>query len=85
MQRTPILNPIKCRGSDLAATGIRLDYIGDTQPPGRAAAACVPATHSAEQRRKRERARESGHNEHTQHSTGQSALRMKQLLALSNR
>ena len=26
-------------------------YRADTQPPGRAAAACVPATHSAEQRR----------------------------------
>ena len=43
-------------------------YIADTQPPGRAAAACVPATHSAEQRRKGERARESGHNEHGLHT-----------------
>ena len=47
-----------------------LDYVADTQPPGRAAAACVPATHSAEQRRRRERARESGHNEHSLHGEG---------------
>ena len=45
-------------------------YRADRQPPGRAAAACVPATHSAEQRRKRERARESGHNEHSLHGEG---------------
>ena len=44
--------------------------IADMQPPGRAAAACAPATHSAEQRRKRERARESGHNEHSLHGEG---------------
>ena len=43
-------------------------YIADTRPPGRAAAACAPATHSAEQRRKRERARESGHNKHSIHT-----------------
>ena len=42
----------------------------DTQPPGRAPATCAPATHSAEQRRKRERARESGHNEHSLHGEG---------------
>ena len=41
-----------------------LDYIADTQPPGRATAACVPTNHSEEQRRIRERAREGGHNEH---------------------
>ena len=40
-------------------------YRADTQPPGR-----VPATHSAEQRRKREIARESGHNEHSLHGEG---------------
>ena len=47
-----------------------LDYIADTQPPGRAAAACVPDTHSAEQRRRRERATEIGHNEHSFHGEG---------------
>ena len=45
-------------------------YIADTHPPGRAAAACIPATHSAEQRRKRERAKESGRNEHSLHGEG---------------
>ena len=34
-------------------------YRAGTQPPGRAAAACVPPTHSAEQRSKRKRARET--------------------------
>ena len=50
--------------------GQRRYYRADTQPPGRAAAACVPATHSAEQRRKKERARESSHNEHSLHGEG---------------
>ena len=45
-------------------------YIADTQPPGRTAAACASAMHSAEQRRKRERANESGHNEHSLHGEG---------------
>ena len=33
-------------------------YMADTQPPGRPAAACVPATHSAKQRKKGDSKRE---------------------------
>ena len=59
-------------------------YRADTQLPGRAAAAGVPATHSAEQRGKRERTRESGHNEHSLHGEGTPAttfLRQEDSLA----
>ena len=66
MQTTSILN----HTPESIIKGQGVYKRADTQPPGRAAAACAPATHNEEQRRKKERARASGHNEHSFHGEG---------------